>query len=80
VAYTISRMQVLERIPGNPIGIGYRWIDQSAVALLRRRVRDAGKAGVDFIFSGAEPMGTSHRNMECARLRLGFMRAKWTPT
>jgi ribosomal protein S18 acetylase RimI-like enzyme len=35
-SYTISRMQVLEKIPGNPIGIAYRWIDATAVALLSR--------------------------------------------
>jgi hypothetical protein len=34
ISYTISRMQVLERIPGNPIGIAYRWIDEAAVALM----------------------------------------------
>ena len=49
------------------------------VALLQRRIRDACTSGVDFIFSGAEPMGTSHRNMERAGLRLHFIRAKWTP-
>ena len=27
IAYTISRMKVLERLPGNPIAIAYRWID-----------------------------------------------------
>jgi GNAT superfamily N-acetyltransferase len=48
------------------------------VALLRRRIRDASAAGVDFIFSGTEPMGTSHRNMERAGLRLHFVRTKWT--
>jgi GNAT superfamily N-acetyltransferase len=36
ISYTISRMRVLERIPGNPIGIGYRWIDETAVALMSR--------------------------------------------
>jgi hypothetical protein len=36
ISYTISRMQVLERIPGNPIGIGYRRIDEMAVALMSR--------------------------------------------
>jgi hypothetical protein len=25
IAYAISRMKVLERLPGNPIGINYRW-------------------------------------------------------
>jgi ribosomal protein S18 acetylase RimI-like enzyme len=36
ISYTISRMKVLERIPGNPICIGYRWIDEDAVALMSR--------------------------------------------
>jgi GNAT superfamily N-acetyltransferase len=36
ISYTISRMQVLERILGNPIGIGYRRIDETAVALMSR--------------------------------------------
>jgi hypothetical protein len=35
-AYTISRMQVLERLPGNPIGIAYRWMDDTVVALAAR--------------------------------------------
>ena len=47
-------------------------------ALLRQRIRDASTAGVDFVFGGAEPMGTSHRNMERAGLRLHFLRTKWT--
>ena len=34
VSYTMSRMRVLECIPGNPIGIGYRRIDDRAVALV----------------------------------------------
>jgi ribosomal protein S18 acetylase RimI-like enzyme len=36
ISYTISRMQVLERLPGNPIGIRYRWVDETAVALMSR--------------------------------------------
>jgi hypothetical protein len=36
VAYTISRMRVLERLPGNPIGIAYRWMDETVVALAAR--------------------------------------------
>src|SRR5262249_54794364 len=36
VSYTISRMKVLERLPGNPLCIAYRWIDTSAVALMSR--------------------------------------------
>jgi GNAT superfamily N-acetyltransferase len=36
VSYTISRMNVLERLPGNPIGIRYRWVDETTVALMSR--------------------------------------------
>lgn len=36
IAYTISRMKVLERLPGNPIGMDARWIDDTAVALRAR--------------------------------------------
>jgi ribosomal protein S18 acetylase RimI-like enzyme len=48
------------------------------VALLRRRIRDAGFAGADLVFSGAEPLSSSHRNMERVGMRLQFTRAKWT--
>jgi hypothetical protein len=46
--------------------------------LLRRRIRDAGEAGVDFIFSGATPFSVSHRNMERIGMWVQFMRTKWT--
>ena len=36
VSYTTSRVKVLERLPGNPIGITYRWVDETAVALMSR--------------------------------------------
>jgi hypothetical protein len=36
-AYTIARMRVLERIPGNPIGIAYRTLD-NAVALMAQHL------------------------------------------
>jgi hypothetical protein len=36
ISYTISRMKVLERLPGNPININYRWVDETAVALMSR--------------------------------------------
>jgi ribosomal protein S18 acetylase RimI-like enzyme len=49
------------------------------LALLRRRMCDAGVFGADLVFSGAEPFSSSHRNMERAGLRLQFVRAKWTP-
>jgi ribosomal protein S18 acetylase RimI-like enzyme len=48
------------------------------LALLRRRIRDADRGGVDFVFSGAEPFSTSHRNMERTGMRLQFLRTKWT--
>jgi len=48
------------------------------IALLQRRMRDAGVAGASLVFSGAEPFSTSHRNMERVGMRLQFTRAKWT--
>jgi ribosomal protein S18 acetylase RimI-like enzyme len=48
-------------------------------ALLRRRIRDAGAAGADTVFSGATPFSTSHRNIERAGLRVHFVRSLWTP-
>lgn len=47
-------------------------------ALLERRIADAAAQGVDFVFSGAAPFSTSHRNMERLGLRVAFMRALWT--
>src|ERR1700739_1315343 len=47
IAYTISRMQVLERIPGNPIGIAYRWLDDGAVALMAHLPAFARVVGLD---------------------------------
>jgi len=38
VAYTISRLQVLERLPNNPIGVAYRRIDGRIAALMARRI------------------------------------------
>jgi ribosomal protein S18 acetylase RimI-like enzyme len=48
------------------------------IALLQRRMHDAGVAGASLVFSGAEPFSTSHRNMERVGMRLQFTRAKWT--
>jgi len=36
IAYTISRMQVLERLPNNPVGIAYRRIDDRIAAFMAR--------------------------------------------
>jgi hypothetical protein len=38
LSYTISRLQVLERIPGNPVGVAFRRIDDGAVALMARHL------------------------------------------
>lgn len=38
IAYTISRLQVLERLPGNPIGVAYRHIDGRIAALMARYI------------------------------------------
>jgi ribosomal protein S18 acetylase RimI-like enzyme len=48
-------------------------------ALLRRRIRDASRAGARFVCSGAFHLSTSHRNMERAGMRLLFLRAIWAP-
>jgi GNAT superfamily N-acetyltransferase len=48
-------------------------------ALLARRIADARAAGADLVFSGAEYLSGSYRNMERAGMRLVFMRAIWTP-
>ena len=36
ISYTMSRMKVLEQLPGNPVEIHYRWVDETAVALMSR--------------------------------------------
>ena len=38
IAYTISRMQVLERLPGNPIGVAWRRFDGRIAALMARHL------------------------------------------
>src|SRR5262249_17387017 len=38
-AYTLSRIKVLERVPGNPWGVEYRLLDDGVVALMARQVR-----------------------------------------
>ena len=63
ISYTISRMKVLERIPGNPIDIAYRWIDEAAVALMSRLPafsRVVGlRASARQLHSDARPAGQS---------------------
>jgi GNAT superfamily N-acetyltransferase len=38
IAYTVSRLQVLERLPDNPIGVAYRRIDDHIAALIARHI------------------------------------------
>ncbi len=38
IAYTVSRMRVLERLPGNPVGIAIRDLGGGAVALMARNL------------------------------------------
>jgi hypothetical protein len=48
-------------------------------ALLRRRIADARQAGADLVFSGAEFLSGSYRNMQRIGMQLMFVRAIWTP-
>jgi GNAT superfamily N-acetyltransferase len=47
-------------------------------ALLRRRIQDAREAGAEFVFSGADYLSPSHRNMERVGMRLLSLRTIWT--
>jgi GNAT superfamily N-acetyltransferase len=38
IAYTVSRLRVLERLPGNPVGIAFRHLEGGAVALMARHL------------------------------------------
>jgi hypothetical protein len=37
-AYTLSRLQVLERLPGNPVGVAYRQLHAGGMALMARHL------------------------------------------
>ena len=54
IAYTLSRMAVLERIPGNPIGIAYRHLEGGAVALMARHLPVPGFNSVVGLRAGHE--------------------------
>jgi hypothetical protein len=54
IAYTQSRMAVLERIPGNPIGIAYRHLEGGAVALMARHLPVPGFNSVVGLRAGHE--------------------------
>ena len=48
-------------------------------ALLRRRIADARRAGADLVFSGAEFLSASYRDMQRIGMQLALVRAVWTP-
>ena len=54
IAYTLSRMAVLERIPGNPVGIAYRHLEVGAVALMARHLPVPGFNSVVGLRAGHE--------------------------
>ena len=54
IAYTRSRMAVLERIPGNPVGIAYRQLEGGAVALMARHLPVPGFNSVVGLRAGHE--------------------------
>ena len=54
IAYTLSRMAVLERIPGNPVGIAYRHLEVGAVALMVRHLPVPGFNSVVGLRAGHE--------------------------
>lgn len=54
IAYTISRLQVLERIPGNPIGVSYREVEPGLWALMARHIPSPGFNRVAGLRAGHE--------------------------
>jgi ribosomal protein S18 acetylase RimI-like enzyme len=54
IAYTVSRMAVLERIPGNPVGIAFRRLEGGAVALMARHLPVPGFNSVVGLRAGHE--------------------------
>jgi GNAT superfamily N-acetyltransferase len=54
IAYMLSRMTVLERIPGNPVGIAHRHIEGGAVALIARHLPVPGFNSVVGLRAGHE--------------------------
>jgi len=37
-AYTLARLKVLERIPGNPVGVAWRALDDGAIAMMAKKL------------------------------------------
>ena len=54
IAYTVSRLRVLERLPGNPVGIDLRHLEGGAVALMARHLPVANFNSVVGLRAGHE--------------------------
>src|SRR5262245_41422427 len=54
-AYTLARLQVLERISGNPIGVAYQELADGAVALMAKNLPSPGFNSVVGMCAGLEP-------------------------
>jgi len=54
IAYTVSRMRVLEQLPGNPVGIAIRPLQGGAVALMARHLPVANFNSVVGLRAGHE--------------------------
>ena len=54
IAYTVSRMHVLEQLPGNPVGITIRQLEGGAVALMARHLPVANFNSVVGLRAGHE--------------------------
>jgi len=54
IAYTLSRMRVLERLAGNPVGIAIRQLEGGAVAVMARHLPVAGFNSVVGLRAGHE--------------------------
>jgi ribosomal protein S18 acetylase RimI-like enzyme len=53
-AYTLSRLQLLERLPGNPVGVAYRHLDEGVVAMMARNLPVPGLNAVTGLRGGHE--------------------------
>src|SRR5258708_7408084 len=53
-AYTLSRLKVLERIPGNPIGVAYRLVEEGVTALMARNLASPSFNSVRGLRAGHE--------------------------
>lgn len=53
-AYTLSRLKVLELIPGNPVGVAYQLLDDGVVAMMARQLPVPGFNTVTGLRAGHE--------------------------